>query len=34
MIVEILVWLMVSVLVFALGYGLYMAIWGVEDEYR
>ena len=33
MIVEIIVWLMVGILVFGLGYGIYMAIWGVHDEY-
>ncbi len=33
MIGEIIVWLMISMLVLGLLYGLYMAIWGVHDEY-
>ena len=33
MIGEIIVWLMISMLVFGILYGLYMAIWGVHDEY-
>ena len=33
MIIEIIVWLMISVLVLGLLYGVYMMIWGVHDEY-